>query len=584
MSVENLKLEVKLLYPPLNIFSDNFLNPWLEELKSLVDEQTFSEINQYIKHIHSFRADKEIIDCILQTYASKLIKKDGTVVSVEELKDFLRKDDSKVTSEKRKHFKEQISTVDGKPFDSNTFDKYIEKLSRVLNPIYILLQPFNVEMPTIAVMYSDTSFDSAYNILIGKGRSSPSGKPYYPLATEVGFLVDRAKAGHKSLMNMPQFTFSIDGITRYGTFILNSSYNCEWRDVEEKSGRDVPLDRIVVPPEYFQDREFERLANSISENVNEAYKVLDQISGRAGKLIPNLEDGRYITILAARTATSISMNYHNFVELVTAVEHNEKEVAELKILCNLAKEELKSITPILTESVTDIGQALEYTLPKPGLEEHFDVNALISWFNQTGKNAKLLKLSITGEKIPKIKGIADEALKSFYCEYAVRGSLSFAAQQMRHNWSWQNWLSLDYIPQYWSEDMKFVTIPPSFEKKEKAMEIFKHVIGETRDFVLSNSSTNKPFFYAYPLALNTVGVFRMDGFGLMNYLNQRVSTHAQWEIRRMARELHNQVISDPMLGDTFYEIMQATSYKKLLEDAVNKEEAFYKNGKIYFAV
>jgi thymidylate synthase ThyX len=584
MSVENLKLEIKLLYPPLHVISETFLNSWLKELKSFVDEQTLSKVNQYIENLSSLRDGEQIIERFLHTYASKLRKKDGTVVSAEELNNFLRKDDPKITSEKRKHFKEQISTIDGKPFASSVFDEYIGKLSRVLNPLYVLLQPFNVEMPTIAAMYADTSFDSAHDILIGKGRSSPAGKPYYPLAAEVGFIPDRAKAGHKSLLSIPQFTFSIDGITRYGMFVLNSSYNCEWRDVEEKSGRDVPLNRIVVPPEYFQDREFERLANFVARNVNAAYEALDQIVGRTGKLIPNLEDGRYITILAARTATSLSMNFHNFVELATAVECNEKEVAELKILYNLLKEELKPIAPTLAESATDIGRALEYALPKPGLEEHFDVNALISWFNQTGKNAKLLKLSFTGEKIPEIRGLADEGLKSIYCEYVVRGSLSFAAQQMRHNWSWQSWLSLDYIPQYWSEDMQFVTVPPSFEKKERAMEIFRHAVGETRDFVLSNSSTKKPFFYAYPLVLHTVGAFRMDGFGLMNYLNQRVSPHAQWEIRQIARELHNQIISDAALGDAFYEIMQATSYRKLLEDAVNKDEAFYKNGKIYFAV
>lgn len=95
---------------------------------------------------------------------------------------------------------------------------------------------------------------------------------------------------------------------------------------------------------------------------------------------------------------------------------------------------------------------------------------------------------------------------------------------------------------YCVEDGKQYVIPPSIEKKEDALALYKHTIDQiwdAYDNLIANGIEIPPedARYLLPNACSTEIYVTFDARNLIHFMNERLCTCAQWEIRQIALKM-----------------------------------------------
>ena len=98
---------------------------------------------------------------------------------------------------------------------------------------------------------------------------------------------------------------------------------------------------------------------------------------------------------------------------------------------------------------------------------------------------------------------------------------------------------------YCDEDGFEYVIPPSISNNERALEIFEWIMRQCRgayadlqDIGMSNEDAR----FVLPNACETCLEVTMNLRALMNFMNERLCTCAQWEIRKLAMEMRRLII------------------------------------------
>ena len=97
---------------------------------------------------------------------------------------------------------------------------------------------------------------------------------------------------------------------------------------------------------------------------------------------------------------------------------------------------------------------------------------------------------------------------------------------------------------YCSEDGFNYVIPKSIERDLQAVQIYKHcmrVIKDTYETLQANGIPNEDARFVLPNACETVLEFTCNGRELIHFMNERLCTRAQWEIRELAQEIRKAV-------------------------------------------
>ena len=99
---------------------------------------------------------------------------------------------------------------------------------------------------------------------------------------------------------------------------------------------------------------------------------------------------------------------------------------------------------------------------------------------------------------------------------------------------------------YCSEDGFDYVVPPSIERDLSAIQVYKHcmrVIEDTYEYLQQAGIPNEDARFVLPNACETVLEFTCNGRELIHFMNERLCTRAQWEIRQLAlamkKELEN---------------------------------------------
>ena len=98
---------------------------------------------------------------------------------------------------------------------------------------------------------------------------------------------------------------------------------------------------------------------------------------------------------------------------------------------------------------------------------------------------------------------------------------------------------------YCSEDCFGFVVPPSIEKNEEAKQLFLEFIAEcqgTYAMLQEFGINNEDARMVLPNACETVIEVKMNLRTLMNFMNERLCTCAQWEIRQLAQAMKNAVV------------------------------------------
>ena len=98
---------------------------------------------------------------------------------------------------------------------------------------------------------------------------------------------------------------------------------------------------------------------------------------------------------------------------------------------------------------------------------------------------------------------------------------------------------------YCSEDGFGFVIPPSIEKNEEAKQLFLEFIAEcqgTYAMLQEFGINNEDARMVLPNACETVIEVKMNLRTLMNFMNERLCTCAQWEIRQLAQAMKKAVV------------------------------------------
>lgn len=99
---------------------------------------------------------------------------------------------------------------------------------------------------------------------------------------------------------------------------------------------------------------------------------------------------------------------------------------------------------------------------------------------------------------------------------------------------------------YCSEDGFGFVIPNSIKKNPNALELFEEFMAEcqgTYNQLQEMGIPNEDARYVLPNACETTIVVKMNLRSLMNFMNERLCTCAQWEIRELARMMRDAVLA-----------------------------------------
>lgn len=106
---------------------------------------------------------------------------------------------------------------------------------------------------------------------------------------------------------------------------------------------------------------------------------------------------------------------------------------------------------------------------------------------------------------------------------------------------------------YCDEDGFGYVIPPTIAKNPEVMNEFEKIMEVTRrnyKWFQDHDIPNEDARYILPNACETVCEVTMNLRALMNFMNERLCTCAQWEIRQLAREIKKLVVEQvPLLAD-----------------------------------
>lgn len=109
-----------------------------------------------------------------------------------------------------------------------------------------------------------------------------------------------------------------------------------------------------------------------------------------------------------------------------------------------------------------------------------------------------------------------------------------------------------------------VVLPPSIEKNEEAFRIYSQCIGEiTRAYnnLVKLGIANEDARMVLPNACETQIEVKMNLRTLMNFMNERLCSCAQWEIRELAMKMRNAIIEEvPELAE--YLVPKCEKYGK----------------------
>lgn len=510
----------------------------------LYDESKRSE---YIKPLYYY-------DKITSKFASKFKKEDLLLTSSE----FVNLSIAYISPIKDKQdlFKKTFPKLG---VDEKKWRDEIAKWARAVNLLSLKLEPMNLEIPMLAAGLADRSPSNSYEIVRGLGRTR-TGKPYPALIYRTHELPDFLARGHTSVVELGNLIICVANATRFDMFLSNSQYNFEFRGSEEKSGRDVSLDVLVVPSEFRGDERIKSQLEEIAESLKSLYELEFN-----GKKLP-LEDVRYASLLCARTSTTISVNPFNLAQWNAYVESDPNSTEGYKRFMAAINSAAKNALPTYVVKMTDAGRKAGYDSPPRHLEDLYSAEEL----------GDVLDVKVVDVEIPErlrsfdFVGERDQLLKNIRFKYLVSGSLSMAAQHMRHNYGVHYFESLLSVADRWK-----VVVPPSIGYHEKSSHLFDEIDGIAHDLYKSSRHVGMASVNFALLGLKIRAQTEANGYSELNYQMQRIDPGAQWEIRRLARMKHNLV---ERITGGFYTRLLADQ----LQSYVNSGEAHTEDGLIIF--
>lgn len=131
--------------------------------------------------------------------------------------------------------------------------------------------------------------------------------------------------------------------------------------------------------------------------------------------------------------------------------------------------------------------------------------------------------------------------------FAVEGvSRSLTHQLVRHRIASYSQQSQRYVGE---DDFEYI-IPPSIQRVPESLELYKQTMAQINQAykTLRDLVPKEDARYVLPNACETKIVFTFNARSLLNFFQHRLCTRAQWEIRRLAKKMLEEVrVQAPVL-------------------------------------
>ncbi|MDA3885029.1 MAG: FAD-dependent thymidylate synthase [Candidatus Delongbacteria bacterium] len=397
--------------------------------------------------------------------------------------------------------------------------------------------------------------------------------------------------GHSSVAEHAYFNFDIIGLSR---FAVEYVQKFRFASYTEKSQRYITLEDDYITPKEIIDAGFESEFNEVVRYQNEVYQVLykdlqeylfktfpEEIKTKNGKRTVDgwaKEDARYVVSMATESQFGMSINARSLENMLR--EFGSSPLNEIQELGKKLYELVKDLSPSIIKYV----EPTDYDIRNPQeLKEFAKSKCFTPEINHGDKDVTLLNItpntddtiltvilsSQTGMSFGNcnrsVQAMSDdekEALFKRALNYrmaydSVSRHFEFADALFEINISSTNYAQLkrhriaSIITHPYDIDLG-TTLPPNIEKINRTEE-FNAVIKRTEK-LFGKLQEEIPEYSQYILtnAHKRKILVKMNFRELYHFMSLRLDQHAQWDIRKIAEDMKEEIIKHAPLTSMMF--------------------------------
>ncbi|NOR44641.1 MAG: thymidylate synthase (FAD) [Candidatus Delongbacteria bacterium] len=397
--------------------------------------------------------------------------------------------------------------------------------------------------------------------------------------------------GHSSVAEHAYFNFDIIGLSR---FAVEYVQKFRFASYTEKSQRYITLEDDFITPKEIIEAGYESEFNEVVRYQNEVYQVLykdlqeylfktfpEEIKTKNGKRTVDgwaKEDARYVVSMATESQFGMSINARSLENMLR--EFGSSPLAEIRELGKKLYALVKDLSPSIIKYV----EPTDYDIKNPlELKEFAQSKCYTPEINQGDRDVTLLNItpdtdnmiltvilsSQTGMSFDNCKRSV-EAMSRDEKEAVMKRSLNyrmaydsvsrhfeFADALFEINISSTNYAQLkrhriaSIITHPYNTDLG-TTLPPNIEKINRTEE-FNAVIKRT-ETLYSKLQQDIPEHASYILtnAHKRKILVKMNFRELYHFMSLRLDQHAQWDIRKIAETMKEEIIKHAPLTSMMF--------------------------------
>ncbi|MBN2789732.1 MAG: FAD-dependent thymidylate synthase [Candidatus Delongbacteria bacterium] len=387
--------------------------------------------------------------------------------------------------------------------------------------------------------------------------------------------------GHSSVAEHAYFNFDIIGLSRLAVEYVQKF---RFASYTEKSQRYITLDDDYILPEEIKEAGFESEFNEVVRYQNQVYQELylalqdylfkiypDVIKTKNGKRTVDgwaKEDARYVVSMATESQFGMSINARSLENMLR--EFGSSQLVEIRELGERLYELVKDLSPSIIKYIepTDYDIKNPVELQNIAIKKCFtpeinqgdrDVTLLnitpdtdnviltVILSSQTGMSYENCKRSVKEMSYQEKEVLIKTALNYRMSYDSVSRYFEFADALFEINISSTNYAQLkrhriaSMITHPYNVDLG-ITLPPNIEKIERT-DIFNAVIERTEKFYYKlKQALPDHAQYILTNAHKRKILVKMNFRELYHFMSLRLDQHAQWDIRKTAEDMKEELI------------------------------------------
>ena len=397
--------------------------------------------------------------------------------------------------------------------------------------------------------------------------------------------------GHSSVAEHAYFNFDIIGLSRLAVEYVQKF---RFASYTEKSQRYITLDDDYIIPKEIVEAGYESEFNEVVRYQNEVYQVLykdlqeylfktfpEEIKTKNGKRTVDgwaKEDARYVVSMATESQFGMSINARSLENMLR--EFGSSSLAEIRELGKKLYELVKDLSPSIIKYV----EPTDYDIKNPKELKEFaqskcftpeinqgdrDVTLLnitpdtdnmiltVILSSQTGMSFDNCRRSVEAMSRDEKEAIIKRALNYRMAYDSVSRHFEFTDALFEINISSTNYAQLkrhriaSIITHPYDIDLG-TTLPPNIEKINRTEE-FNAVINRTEK-LYSKLQQDIPEHAPYILtnAHKRKILVKMNFRELYHFMSLRLDQHAQWDIRKIAEDMKEEIIKHAPLASMMF--------------------------------